>query len=229
MTRGREAGDSPQGNPGSPRATSCASATASWRCSTSGALPGETVTVRVHRVDPGGRNDPRHGRPRRPGDRRGRRLWARARRAQRPARRPPAFAARRCRRAGGTSPAAAADGGEPRLGAAAHDERRAAARGRRARPPACCAEARAIEAEDEAMCRAMGRHGAELIRDGAAVLTHCNAGALATGGYGTALGASAGAPAGQALPRLRRRDAAAAAGRAADRVGAAPGRHRRRR
>jgi hypothetical protein len=34
----------------------------------------------------------------------------------------------------------------------------------------------------------MGRHGAELIKDGQTVLTHCNAGALATAGYGTALG-----------------------------------------
>ncbi len=50
------------------------------------------------------------------------------------------------------------------------------------------AEAQAIAAEDEAMCRAMGRHGAELVPAGARVLTHCNAGALATGDYGTALG-----------------------------------------
>jgi len=42
--------------------------------------------------------------------------------------------------------------------------------------------------EDIDFCRAMGRLGAELIPDGATVLTHCNAGALATGGYGTALG-----------------------------------------
>ena len=34
----------------------------------------------------------------------------------------------------------------------------------------------------------MGRHGSMLVPDGARVLTHCNAGALATGGYGTALG-----------------------------------------
>ncbi len=50
------------------------------------------------------------------------------------------------------------------------------------------AEARAIEAEDLAACRAMGRFGAELLPDPATVLTHCNAGALATAGYGTALG-----------------------------------------
>jgi len=48
-------------------------------------------------------------------------------------------------------------------------------------------EARAIEAEDRRMCRAMGRFGAELLTDGAGVLTHCNAGGLATADYGTAL------------------------------------------
>jgi methylthioribose-1-phosphate isomerase len=51
------------------------------------------------------------------------------------------------------------------------------------------AEARRIEAEDIAMCAAMGRLGAELIRDGSGVLTHCNTGALATAGTGTALAA----------------------------------------
>ena len=50
------------------------------------------------------------------------------------------------------------------------------------------AEARAILAEDIAANRAMGALGAALIPDGARVMTHCNAGALATGGYGTALG-----------------------------------------
>lgn len=50
------------------------------------------------------------------------------------------------------------------------------------------AHAQAIAAEDEEMCRSIGRHGAELIPAGAKVLTHCNAGALATGDYGTALG-----------------------------------------
>ena len=50
------------------------------------------------------------------------------------------------------------------------------------------AEARAIHAADIEANRRMGRHGAELIRDGARVLTHCNAGALATAGHGTALG-----------------------------------------
>jgi methylthioribose-1-phosphate isomerase len=48
-------------------------------------------------------------------------------------------------------------------------------------------EARAIAAEDRAMCRAIGRFGAELIAPGQGVLTHCNAGGLATADYGTAL------------------------------------------
>lgn len=55
-------------------------------------------------------------------------------------------------------------------------------------------EALAILAEDLASNRALGLHGGELIHDGATVLTHCNAGALATGGdYGTALGVIRGA------------------------------------
>jgi len=49
-------------------------------------------------------------------------------------------------------------------------------------------EALAMHDEDVAVNRALGRHGAELLEDGATVLTHCNAGALATAGYGTALG-----------------------------------------
>jgi methylthioribose-1-phosphate isomerase len=48
-------------------------------------------------------------------------------------------------------------------------------------------EALAIEKEDRQMCRAIGRAGAALIRDGQGVLTHCNAGGLATADYGTAL------------------------------------------
>jgi methylthioribose-1-phosphate isomerase len=50
------------------------------------------------------------------------------------------------------------------------------------------AEARAIEAEDLEANRRMGRMGAELIGQGAGVLTHCNTGSLATSGFGTALG-----------------------------------------
>ncbi len=49
-------------------------------------------------------------------------------------------------------------------------------------------EAQRILEEDIALCKAIGRHGAALIGDGATILTHCNAGALATAGYGTALG-----------------------------------------
>ena len=48
-------------------------------------------------------------------------------------------------------------------------------------------EARAVEREDAEQCAAMGSIGAELIRDGMTLLTHCNAGALATAGMGTAL------------------------------------------
>src|SRR6186713_862627 len=50
------------------------------------------------------------------------------------------------------------------------------------------AEARSIHDADVASCRAMGALGAELVPERARILTHCNAGALATAGYGTALG-----------------------------------------
>ncbi|HTQ57341.1 MAG TPA: S-methyl-5-thioribose-1-phosphate isomerase [Bryobacteraceae bacterium] len=50
------------------------------------------------------------------------------------------------------------------------------------------AEARQIRLEDIAINQAIGRYGADLVPDGKTVLTHCNAGALATAGYGTALG-----------------------------------------
>jgi methylthioribose-1-phosphate isomerase len=53
---------------------------------------------------------------------------------------------------------------------------------------ALIAEARRICAEDIAINRQMGKHGSSLIADGDNILTHCNAGALATAGYGTALG-----------------------------------------
>ncbi len=48
-------------------------------------------------------------------------------------------------------------------------------------------EARAIHEEDRRMCHAIGRHGAALLADQTGVLTHCNAGGLATAEYGTAL------------------------------------------
>lgn len=53
---------------------------------------------------------------------------------------------------------------------------------------AAVAEARRMYDEDIAACRAMGIHGADLLPVSGGVLTHCNAGALATCGYGTALG-----------------------------------------
>ena len=49
-------------------------------------------------------------------------------------------------------------------------------------------EAQQIRLDDIAICQAIGRNGAGLVPDGKTVLTHCNAGALATAGYGTALG-----------------------------------------
>src|SRR5213596_3181995 len=54
-------------------------------------------------------------------------------------------------------------------------------------------EAQAIHDEDVASCRAMGAYGAEVVPAEAHILTHCNAGALATAGYGTALGVIRGA------------------------------------
>jgi methylthioribose-1-phosphate isomerase len=50
------------------------------------------------------------------------------------------------------------------------------------------AEADRVLEEDLASCKAIGRHGAQLVPDGKGILTHCNAGGLATAGYGTALG-----------------------------------------
>lgn len=52
----------------------------------------------------------------------------------------------------------------------------------------CIREAIAIQQEDITMCKTIGKYGAELIEHGQHILTHCNAGALATAGYGTALG-----------------------------------------
>ncbi len=58
---------------------------------------------------------------------------------------------------------------------------------------ALVAEADAIAAEDLEACRRIGRFGAELLDSGNVILTHCNAGGLATAGYGTALGVIRGA------------------------------------
>ena len=65
-------------------------------------------------------------------------------------------------------------------------ERRSA--GREELPEQLLAEARAIHEEDRALCLCLAEHGAPLIQDAGSVLTHCNTGALATGGIGTALG-----------------------------------------
>jgi methylthioribose-1-phosphate isomerase len=62
-----------------------------------------------------------------------------------------------------------------------------AGRGVAAIQAALLAEAQAIRDEDAAMCRRIGEHGLPLITDGCGVLTHCNAGALATAELGTAL------------------------------------------
>lgn len=63
-------------------------------------------------------------------------------------------------------------------------------------------EARAIHREDVAACRHIGELGASLLAQGENVLTHCNAGGLATGGYGTALGIVRAARAGHKLGRV---------------------------
>jgi methylthioribose-1-phosphate isomerase len=57
-----------------------------------------------------------------------------------------------------------------------------------ARARAVASRAEELLREDVEICRAIGRHGASLLPDPVTILTHCNAGALATGGYGTALG-----------------------------------------
>ena len=72
------------------------------------------------------------------------------------------------------------------------DRMRRAARENRGAPVedikgALLREAMAIQSEDERTCRLIGEHGAALLRSGQTVLTHCNAGALATSGMGTAL------------------------------------------
>ena len=60
-------------------------------------------------------------------------------------------------------------------------------KGGRAIKEALLKEAKAIRDEDAAMCRHIGDHGQHLVKEGCGVLTHCNAGSLATAEYGTAL------------------------------------------
>lgn len=76
----------------------------------------------------------------------------------------------------GSSPGSAVKGGAPVSEAIARVKSR------------LVEEAQRVLVEDIAINEAMGKHGAELLKDATTVLTHCNAGALATGGYGTALG-----------------------------------------
>jgi len=67
-------------------------------------------------------------------------------------------------------------------------QRQVVARTQNDLPGALLEDAHCILREDIAINEAIGRHGAALLRDGARILTHCNAGALATAGHGTALG-----------------------------------------
>ena len=64
---------------------------------------------------------------------------------------------------------------------------------RQALMPIFLDEAAKMQAEDVEACKTLGRFGGECLQDGDCVLTHCNAGALATAGYGTALGVIRGA------------------------------------
>ncbi|MDQ3583614.1 MAG: S-methyl-5-thioribose-1-phosphate isomerase, partial [Pseudomonadota bacterium] len=68
--------------------------------------------------------------------------------------------------------------------------------------PGLLAEAQAIHAEDIAANRRMGELGAAFLRAGSRAMTHCNAGSLATGGFGTALGVIRSAWAGRALTKV---------------------------
>ncbi len=78
-----------------------------------------------------------------------------------------------------------------------------------------------IHADEVERCRRMGEHAVALFPAGARVLTHCNAGGLATGGYGSAVGAiRAARRGGPRRARLGGRDATAAPGRPAHRLGA---------
>ena len=87
-------------------------------------------------------------------------------------------------------------------------------------------EAKRIHAEEEAAQERLSRLGAELIKDGFTILTHCNTGSLATAGYGTALGViKAAAQAGQENRCHRHRDPPPASGCPPHRLGADAGEH----
>ena len=86
------------------------------------------------------------------------------------------------------------------------------------------AEARAIRREDEEMCQKIAEHGLSLLKPGDGVLTHCNAGPLATSKYGTALGPILlGHERGIPPERVCRRDPAPPPGGPAHRLGAPAG------
>ena len=147
-------------------------------------LPREEVYVTCTNYQRSGRCDPQHDHPRRSGDRRGSRDGRRARHAARG----DGGGVRPDLRNSGADPA---DRGQSVLGHRAHAAalQRAAAICRSPKSAArLVAEAQQIRLEDIAINEAIGRNGAGLIPDGKTVLTHCNAGALATAGYGTALG-----------------------------------------
>ena len=90
------------------------------------------------------------------------------------------------------------------------------------------AEAQQIRLEDIAINRRSGSNGAALVPDGKTVLTHCNAGALATAGYGTALGViRAAVESGKNIDVFADETRPVPARRPAHRLGTAAGRHSR--
>ena len=102
----------------------------------------------------------------------------------------------------------------------------AVAQGVPAAREALVALAERLRADDVALNREIGRYGADLVPNGASVLTHCNTGALATVELRHGARGDPGRGRGrQADPRLRGRDAAVPPGRPPDRLGAAAGRH----
>ncbi len=149
-------------------------------------LPLEETYVTCRTYHGGGGGDPQHDDPRRAGHRRGGGHGGRARRAARRRGRPGPRFETICETLAATRPTAV------NLFWAIERMRRVYA--------ACAAqpieairrrlveEAQLVREEDIAINRAIGRNGAPLVPDGKTVLTHCNAGALATAGYGTALG-----------------------------------------
>ncbi len=96
------------------------------------------------------------------------------------------------------------------------------------RPDPTPERARQIHAGEVERCRLMGAHAAALVPPAARILTHCNAGGLATGGYGSAVGAiRAASEQGGSRSGLGRRDAAPAAGCAPDGIRAGDARRSR--